>query len=76
MGRSLRHAETHVQIMLIKHAKPSYRKWLKRGAVVAFVVEGIFFVAGYTVWTKVNTERGIHDNLPFPSRCSTFDFRF
>lgn len=63
VGRQLRHA-THVRIMLVKHPKPAYRKWLKRGAVVAFVIEGICFVAGYTVWHKLNTERGEVNELP------------
>lgn len=64
VGRKLRHA-THVEIMLIKRPNKKLQKftwkWFKRGAVVAFVVEGICFVAGYTIWHKINTERGKSD---------------
>lgn len=44
--------------MLVKHPKPQLRKWLKRGAFVAFVFEAGAFAATYFGWSKVNTDRG------------------
>ncbi|KAJ8949858.1 hypothetical protein NQ318_010492 [Aromia moschata] len=54
--------------MLVKNPRPAYRKWLKRGALILFVVEAASFVGTYAVWHKVNTERDyrkyLRDNYP------------
>lgn len=58
--------------MLTKKPKPSSFnpiKWLKRGVLVACVVEGLSFAFAYGVWYKVNTDRDLRyylkDNYPY-----------
>lgn len=77
VGRSLHHV-THVQIiMLIKHPKPNYRKWLKRGAIALFAVEAVCFIASYGIWHKVNTDRGLTDKTIIIENLATISiFRF
>ncbi|XP_072383466.1 uncharacterized protein [Diabrotica undecimpunctata] len=54
--------------MLIKNPKPGVRKWLKRGAVALFVIEGASFVGSYFLWYRVNTDRDtrkyLYQNYP------------
>lgn len=49
--------------MLVKNPKPSYRKWIKRGALVLFVVEAVSFAASYGLWFRVNTDRDTREYL-------------
>lgn len=44
--------------MLERKPKISSFKWLKRGALSLFIAESIGFVVCYTVWHRVNTNRG------------------
>lgn len=44
--------------MLTKHQKPFYRKVLIKGGIILFVIEAVGFVGSYTIWTKLNTDRG------------------
>lgn len=47
-----------INIMLERKPKISSFKWLKRGALSLFIAESIGFVVCYTVWHRVNTNRG------------------
>ncbi|KAJ8922848.1 hypothetical protein NQ315_007930 [Exocentrus adspersus] len=54
--------------MIIKNPKPSYRRWLKKGAIIIFAVEGVCFAGSYFLWYKTNTQRDfrkhLRDNYP------------
>lgn len=45
-------------VMLQKNSKPSFLRFIKRGAAILFVLEAASFGVSYGVWHRMNTNRG------------------